>query len=219
MASCHESGFSCCPRCSTPTTALFEYSAIDNNTFQISSLSSINPDHLAYFHFVGRVVGTALFHGKLLDSFFTQPFDKRILGQPPSLKNIKAIDPEHDRSLKWILDNDPEPLDLSFSVEQDQFDEITTVNPNLRENRENIPVSEENKEYVKLVVEWRLQCGVSEQFKCFLKGLHEITPHKSLRIFDEKELELLIAGLGEIDTKDWRVHAWWKPSMRCSVTR
>ena len=36
-----------------PSYCLFEYSAFDNYTLQISPNSSINPDHLQYFQFIG----------------------------------------------------------------------------------------------------------------------------------------------------------------------
>jgi len=51
-----------------PYYCLFEYSAHDNYTLQINSQSAINPDHLTYFRFIGRVVGMAIFHQKFLDS-------------------------------------------------------------------------------------------------------------------------------------------------------
>lgn len=40
----------------------------DNYTLQINPLSGLaNEEHLAYFEFIGRVAGMAVFHGKLLD--------------------------------------------------------------------------------------------------------------------------------------------------------
>ena len=44
--------------------------------FQINADSGINPDHLSYFHFVGRIMGIALFHGHYIDGGFTMPFYK-----------------------------------------------------------------------------------------------------------------------------------------------
>lgn len=35
------------------------------------------------------------------------------------------------------------------------------------------------------------------------KGLDEIVPLKALSIFDEKELELLLTGVAELDVDDW----------------
>ncbi|KAM9915274.1 hypothetical protein OXX80_014178, partial [Metschnikowia pulcherrima] len=69
----------------------------------------------------------------------------------------------------------------------------------------NIPVTEENKQdYVRLVVEYRLQTSVNEQMQNFITGFHEIIPRELVAIFDEQELELLISGLPDIDVQDWQ---------------
>ena len=34
---------------------------------------------------------------------------------------MEDIDPEYYKNLKWILENDPTPLDLTFSYETDDF--------------------------------------------------------------------------------------------------
>ncbi|KAM9934239.1 hypothetical protein OXX80_006164, partial [Metschnikowia pulcherrima] len=68
-----------------------------------------------------------------------------------------------------------------------------------------IPVTEENKQdYVRLVVEYRLQTSVNEQMQNFITGFHEIIPRELVAIFDEQELELLISGLPDIDVQDWQ---------------
>jgi E3 ubiquitin-protein ligase HUWE1 len=41
--------------------ALFEPCAADAQTYQPNKASGINGDHLAYFKFVGRVIGKAVF--------------------------------------------------------------------------------------------------------------------------------------------------------------
>jgi hypothetical protein len=54
-----------------PNYALFT-STEDGCTFQPNPNSSVNPDHLSYFRFVGRIVGKAVADGYLLDSHFTR---------------------------------------------------------------------------------------------------------------------------------------------------
>ena len=39
-----------------PMYCLFEYAGENNYMLQINSASSVNPDHLTYFRFVGRVI-------------------------------------------------------------------------------------------------------------------------------------------------------------------
>ena len=62
-----------------PNYALFT-STEDGCTFQPNPNSNINPDHLSYFRFVGRIVGKAVADGYLLDAHFTRSLYKHMLG-------------------------------------------------------------------------------------------------------------------------------------------
>jgi E3 ubiquitin-protein ligase NEDD4 len=82
---------------------LFEYSAHDNYTLQINPHSGINPEHLNYFKFIGRVVGLAIFHRRFLDAFFIVSFYKMILNKRVTVADMESVDSEFYRSLMWIL--------------------------------------------------------------------------------------------------------------------
>ncbi len=63
-----------------------------------------------------------------------------------------------------------------------------------------VPVTEDNKkEYVNCVVEYRISRRVKEQFEAFMSGFSELIPQDLINVFDERELELLIGGMSEID--------------------
>ena len=65
-----------------PYYGLFEYSANDVYTLQINPDSGLfNEHHLEFFHFIGRIVGMAIFHQKLLNGFFIRPFYSMMLGE------------------------------------------------------------------------------------------------------------------------------------------
>lgn len=189
-----------------PFYCLFEYSSHDNYTLQINPNSEINPEHLNYFKFIGRVVGLGVFHRRFLDAFFVGALYKMMLHKKVVLQDMEGVDAEFYRSLKWILDNDiTDVLDLTFSAEDDKFGEIVEID--LKENGKNIEVTEENKhEYVELISEWRISKRVEEQFKAFITGFNELIPQELVNVFDERELELLIGGLAEIDVEDWKKH-------------
>ncbi|XP_041474535.1 E3 ubiquitin-protein ligase SMURF2-like [Lytechinus variegatus] len=187
-----------------PYYGLFQYSRDDIYTLQINPDSGVNPEHLSYFHFVGRVIGLAIFHGHYIDGGFTMPFYKQLLGKPVSLEDMETVDPEVYRSLVWILENDITGiLENTFAVEHNSFGQMQVHE--LKPNGMNIPVTEENKKkYVKLFVQWRFLRGIEPQFLALQKGFHELIPPRLLRPFDERELELLINGLGKIDVEDWK---------------
>lgn len=64
---------------------------------------SVFQDHLSYFHFVGRIMGLAVFHGHYINGGFTLPFYKQLLGKPIQLSDLETVDPELHKSLVWIL--------------------------------------------------------------------------------------------------------------------
>lgn len=189
-----------------PFYCLFEYSAHDNYTLQINPNSNINPEHLNYFKFIGRVVGLGVFHRRFLDAFFVGALYKMMLHKKVILQDMEGVDAEFYRSLKWTLDNDIDGvLDLTFSAEDERFGELITVD--LKPKGRDIEVTNENKkEYVELITEWRIYKRVEEQFKSFMDGFNELIPEDLVNVFDERELELLIGGIAEIDVEDWKKH-------------
>lgn len=135
-----------------------------------------------------------------------------------TLADLESVDGDLHRSLVWMLwvqiqlfvadihifcyirrDNDiTDILDETFTQTEDRFGEMVTVE--LKPGGEDIPVTEENKkEYITLVVEYRISKRVKHQFDAFMDGLLELIPSELLNVFDERELELLIGGMSEID--------------------
>lgn len=89
-------------------------------------------------------------------------------------------------------------LEETFAVTEERFGAI--VNVELKPGGEDVVVTEENKkEYVEAVVAYRISKRVKEQFDNFMEGLLELIPRELLNVFDERELELLIVGMSEID--------------------
>ncbi|KAH7011917.1 hypothetical protein EDB80DRAFT_406472 [Ilyonectria destructans] len=190
-----------------PFYCLFEYSAHDNYTLQINPHSGINPEHLNYFKFIGRVVGLAIFHRRFLDAFFIGALYKMMLGKAVALADMEGVDADFHRSLQWMLDNDISGgiLEQTFSTEDERFGVLTTED--LIPDGRNIDVTNENKkEYVDLMVKWRIEKRIAEQFQAFKEGFQELIPHELINVFDERELELLIGGIAEIDVDDWKKH-------------
>ncbi|KAG7269988.1 hypothetical protein CRUP_027540 [Coryphaenoides rupestris] len=154
-----------------PYYGLFQYSRDDIYTLQINPDSAVNPEHLSYFHFVGRIMGMAV-----------------------------------DNDITGVLDH-------TFCVEHNAYGEI--IQHELKPNGKSVPVTEDTKrEYVRLYVNWRFLHGIEAQFLALQKGFNEVIPQHLLKAFDEKELELMVCGLGKIDIVDWRSNTRLK---HCSV--
>lgn len=189
-----------------PQYGLFQYSGDDRYSLQINPDSGVNPDHLSYFHFVGRILGIAVFHNNVLDGGFTLPFYKQLLNKPITLNDIEDVDPELHRSLTWMLENNINGvIDSTFSVENNSFGALKVHE--LKPNGASAQVTEDNKrEYVKLYVNYRFMRGIEQQFLALSKGFGELIPSQLLRPFEERELELVIGGISKIDVNDWKSH-------------
>ena len=122
---------------------------------------------------------------------------------PYTVSDIEAIDIPFYNSLKYVLENDPEPLDLAFTVLEETFGEVTEYE--LKPGGSFINIVEENKhEYVDLMVKWKLSNGILPQTESMVKGFREMIPRQYLDSFDAQELEWVIAGTPEINLDDWK---------------
>ena len=130
-----------------PYYGLFEYSANDTYTVQISPMSAFVENYSDWFRFCGRVLGLALVHQYLLDVFFTRPFYKALLRSPVSLSDVEALDATFHQSLLWVKDNDltasPYLLELTFVVTEEVCGSV--VDRELKPGGKNITVTEKNK--------------------------------------------------------------------------
>ncbi|KAJ3511679.1 hypothetical protein NLJ89_g3952 [Agrocybe chaxingu] len=186
-----------------PFYCLFEYSAHDNYTLQINPASGVNPEHLNYFKFIGRCLGLGIFHRRFLDAYFIVSFYKMILKKKVTLSDLESVDAELHRGLTWMLENDiTDIIDETFTTTEERFGEMVTIE--LKPGGADVPVTEENKkDYVDHVVEYRISKRVKDQFEAFMSGFSELIPQDLITVFDERELELLIGGMSEIDVDDW----------------
>ncbi|XWS11367.1 hypothetical protein CRYUN_Cryun38cG0078100 [Craigia yunnanensis] len=190
------------------------FTTVGNNaTFQPNPNSVYQTEHLSYFKFVGRVVAKALFDAQLLDVYFTRSFYKHILGVKVTYHDIEAVDPDYYKNLKWMLKNDVSDIpDLTFSMDADEekhilYEKTEVTDYELKPGGRNIRVTEETKhEYVDLVADHILTNAIRPQIHSFLEGFNELVPPELISNFNDKELELLISGLPEIDLDDLKVN-------------
>lgn len=188
-----------------PMYCLFEYANKSNYSLQINPASYVNPDHLQYFKFIGRFIAMALYHGRFIYSGFTMPFYKRMLNKKLVMKDIESIDPEFYKSLVWIKENNIDEcgLELYYSVDFEILGQV--IHHELKDGGDKIRVIEDNKEeYIRLMTEWRMTRGIEDQTKAFLEGFNSVVPLEWLKYFDERELELMLCGMQEIDVEDWQ---------------
>eukprot|EP00833_Pecoramyces_ruminatium_P008659 jgi/Orpsp1_1/1182691/evm.model.c7180000082261.1 len=128
-----------------PSYTLFQYTHDDSYELEINPNSGIEPDHLKYFRFIGRMIGLAIFHKQFLSITFNILFYKRLLNKEPEFSDLEYIDAEMFKNLKKFINNDgAEKLSLTFEINVvDCFGK--TKNIELKPNGSNINVTDENK--------------------------------------------------------------------------
>jgi hypothetical protein len=196
-----------------PNYALFRTAGGKASTFHPNPNSFVNPDHLSFFEFCGRIMGKALYDDQRLDAYFTRSFYKHMLGAPVTWMDFEVEDPDYYKQLMWVLETDlksPEAAsiveDWRFTTDVDEFGHIRTVE--LVSGGSDMPVTEENKRaFVRLVCEYKMTVSITPQVNAFMKGFHELIPSELIGdLFDDKELELLISGLPTINLADLRAN-------------
>ncbi|ETV72690.1 hypothetical protein, variant [Aphanomyces astaci] len=201
-----------------PSFGLFVSTASSDHCAWINPMSGAYQDrHLEYYSLVGRVVGKALFEEQLLPVHLTLPLLKHILGVPISFSDLQFLDDELYQSLVWLKRctsaADVEALALDFTVTR------TIPRQALKGHREVeciplapggdcISVTLVNKAaYLDLVFQYHILDSVSYQLLLLLGALYSVVPEELLKVFDYKELELLLCGVPTVDVDDWQRHA------------
>ncbi len=104
-------------------------------------------------------------------------------------------------------------LDMTFSTESDELGETKTFD--LIPNGRKVAVTDDNKVlYVHLLSDFMLTRAIKKQIESFLQGFHELVPKHIVQIFNEKELELMLCGLPDIDLSDLKAnieYRGWAP--------
>ncbi|XP_069583957.1 E3 ubiquitin-protein ligase TRIP12 isoform X3 [Ranitomeya imitator] len=182
------------------------------------------PAHIAKvkmkFRFLGKLMAKAVMDFRLVDIPLGLPFYKWMLRQEYSLAShdMVNIDPvvaksvyhleeivrqkkrlEQDKALtKESLQFALESLNMNgCSIEDLGLDFTLPGFPNieLKKGGKDVPVTIHNlDEYVRLVIYWALNEGVSRQFDSFRDGFESVFPLNHLQYFYPEELDQLLCG-------------------------
>jgi len=203
-----------------PNYSLFQYSNTNSYELDINPMSSINPEHLHYFRFIGRIIGLSIYHNQYLSVNFTFLFYKKLLNKPLDFSDMELIDPEVCKNIKWLLEhNGAENLCLNFTLDmEDCFGNHKTIE--LKPDGENINVTDSNKyEYIDLVTKYKLNnTNDKEQLEALKQGLYEIIPKNINETFNELDLKYLISGFSEIDVNDWENYTEYEEYNKNDIT-
>lgn len=165
-----------------------------------------------HYEFLGRILGKSIFENIMVEIPFANFFLNKLLARRHSsdvdLHNLASLDPILYKNLLYLknYEGDVTELNLDFTISNNELDEHEVVE--LKPNGANILVTRENRiEYVHLVADYRLNKRIRTQCSAFKRGISQIIDLDWLRMFDPKELQILISGTPTmIDVNDWRAH-------------
>lgn len=151
----------------------------------------------ATYVLIGIVCGLAIYNFTIINLPFPIALYKKLLGETVGLDDLADLDPQLTRSLRDLLDyeggDEEEVYGLNFSVTQDYFGESKSVP--LKSGGEDIAVTQQNKqEYVDLLVDYKLNSSIEQQYKAFHDGFYRVCGGIVLKLFQPLELMDLVTG-------------------------
>jgi ankyrin repeat protein len=214
---------------SNPDHVLLESRASDGDhahRMQPSESSGkVNPDHLAYFEMLGKLIGVALMQaGGCLCIRFTIPFLKQLLGLPIDIPDdLEKVDPAlYATKVVQLRQYDESTLgacDLTFEEEEHQFHFAPGVQPEAVRVSSGVVsttmVTAANREnYIQAVCRHHLIRKIRQQTAAVRQGLLSVVPAVLLEALQEclsaEELGILIAGFQDLDLDDWQQHTQYE---------
>lgn len=166
-------------------------------------------DYLKHYHFLGRMLGKALYENMLVELPFASFFLCKLLskhGTDVDIHHLESLDPEMYRNLLFLKNysGNVEDLSLNFTVVNNDLGESQVVE--LKPGGRDIPVTNSNRiSYIHLVADYRLNKQIHRHCQAFRTGLSDVINLEWLRMFDHNELQVLISGaLIPVDLEDLR---------------
>ncbi|KAJ8566078.1 hypothetical protein K7X08_030555 [Anisodus acutangulus] len=208
--------FLVCQAIFNPQNALFVACPNDRRRFFPNPASKVDPLHLEYFGFSGRVIALALMHKIQVGVVFDRVFFCQLSGKNISLDDIRDADPYLYSSCKQILEMDPEMVDqdtlgLTFVREIEELGsrKVVELCPNGRSTMVN---SKNREQYVKLLIQHRFVTTIAEQVAHFAQGFGDIITTLRLQksFFQSLDLEdldwMLHGSETAVSVEDWKAH-------------
>ncbi|KAJ8470694.1 hypothetical protein OPV22_025037 [Ensete ventricosum] len=188
----------------------------DHRRFFPNPASGVDPLHLEYFSFVGRVIALALMHKVQVGVVFDRVFFLQLAGRSITLEDVRDADPVLYRGCKQLLEMDEAFLDsdalgLTFTRDIEMLGSKTTV-VELCPGGKNIIVDSRNREeYVNLLIKHCFVTSISEQIACFAQGFSDfLSNSKDQQFFfnslDLEDFDRMLGGNNVLSVNEWKEH-------------
>lgn len=175
---------------------------------------AIAENHRQYFYFFGKMLGLAVYHRILVEPQFDTCFLNTLLDRQNSLDDLWLSDQALHRSLMavkhLIAAPDPDPIaamGLFFEADRASLFGERSEPVELVPGGSAVPVTRANAlSYLHRFAHFKMNVETFTQCRAFLAGFRLFVPVDLIRMFDPRELRLLISGDGlrPLDIADMR---------------
>ncbi|CAM0957626.1 unnamed protein product [Alopecurus aequalis] len=168
----------------------------------------VHEQHLQYFHFLGSLLGKAMYEGILVDLPFATFFLSKLKQKSNFVNDLPSLDPELYRHLLFLkhYQGDVSDLELYFVIVNNEYgeqseEELLPGGREMRVTNQNIIM------FIHLVANHRLNSQIRGQSRHFLRGFQQLIPKEWIDMFNEHEIQLLISGsLESLNIDDLRLN-------------
>jgi ubiquitin-protein ligase E3 C len=186
-----------CERAFDPLTGFFR--AGSDHLLSPSPASAEVKGHLRHFEFMGRILGKAVYSRILVKPQFAICFLNKLLDRPNVIDDLYSLDPEVYRNLMALKGiarggGNLEDLTLSFTSTTASASgrprqvELVPGGADLTVNNVNF------QEYQFRLANFKLNQETAQQARAFLRGFRDLIPVDWIRMFDARELQMIIGG-------------------------
>jgi hypothetical protein len=155
------------------------------------------------FRCVGIFLAKAVMDSQTTGLLFSPPLLTLLVGEQPSIEDLKTVEPAVVAGLQWVTENDVTDADLTFTASFDAFGIAQVVE--LVNNGAEVNVTETNKnEYADLMRNWIARGRYEPAITHMIAGFQEYLPPKYAKHLTTKELQSLIGGQIDIEVSDIR---------------
>ncbi|KAG8084775.1 hypothetical protein GUJ93_ZPchr0010g7597 [Zizania palustris] len=147
--------------------------------------------HLQYFHFLGSLLGKAMYEGILVDLPFAAFFLSKLKQKHNFLNDLPSLDPELYRHLLFLKHyaGDISALELYFVIVNNEYgeqseEELLPGGRDMRVTNDNVIT------YIHLVANHRLNYQMRTQSTHFLRGFQQLIPNEWINMFNEHEIQV-----------------------------
>ncbi|KAG2635787.1 hypothetical protein PVAP13_2NG387200 [Panicum virgatum] len=203
-----------CQALFSPKQVLFSPCPEDKRRFYLNETSAVDPLHLKYFTFAGRIIGLALMHKVQVGIVLDRTLFLHLAGRSITLEDISVADPVKYASFKRILEmNAAEIDDLYLTFSRGAHELGTQEIIDLCPGGQDISVNIRNREqYIDLLIKNTFVDSISAQLTHFTQGFTDILVNPDRRkdffeCLDLEDLDRLLGGSNDtINLQDWKSH-------------